>query len=392
MSSPADGALGGLLVADFTRVLAGPYATMLMADLGATVVKVERPGAGDDTRAWGPPYAPDGQSTYFQSVNRNKLSIALDLDDAADLRTAQELAQAADVIVENHKPGGLRRFALDYPTVRAANAGVVYCSITGFGSQAGADLPGYDLLVQATGGLMSITGTSEPTKVGVALVDVLTGLQATVGILAALHHRDATGQGQHLEVSLLGALLSSLVNQATAVVGAGEVPGLLGNAHPSIAPYEVFATADRPVVIAVGNDGQFTRLAAAIGLPALSDDPRFDTNPARVANRVELRVQLESRLTRHGADHWQRVFTDAGVPCGPINDIAGGLRLAEELGLVPVVRLEDLEKGRAVDQIANPVAYTLTPPSYRAVPPDVDEDRQRVEELLRARHDDQELG
>lgn len=384
-------ALGGLLVADFTRVLAGPYATMLMADLGATVVKVERPGSGDDTRAWGPPYSADGQSTYFQSVNRNKLSIALDLAEPGDLGIAQELAAVADVLVENYKPGGLQRFALDYESVYATNPEVVYCSITGFGSQGGADLPGYDLLVQATGGLMSITGMGEPTKSGVAVVDVLTGLHATVGILAALRHRDVSGAGQHLEVSLLGALLSSLVNQSAAVVGAGEVPRMLGNAHPSIAPYEVFATGDRPMVIAVGNDGQFARLATVIGAPGLADDPRFATNPQRVAHRTALKAEMEAHLSVYGVDHWQRVLTDMGVPCGPINDIAGGLRMAEELGLEPLVRVEDELRGRTVDQVANPVAYSRTPPCYRAVPPEVDEDRARVEQLLRARRAGWEL-
>ena len=381
----ADSALDGVLVADFSRVLAGPYATMLMADLGATVVKVERPGAGDDTRAWGPPYAPDGQSTYYQSVNRNKLSIALDLADSVDQRTAHQLAALADVVVENYKPGGLQRFGLDYESVRADNPQVIYCSITGFGSDTGVDLPGYDLLVQATGGLMSITGVDQPTKAGVAVVDVLTGLHATVGILAALHHRDVSGLGQRLEVPLLAALLSSLVNQSAAVVGAGEVPGLLGNAHPSIAPYEVFATADRPMVIAVGNDAQFARMAAALGAPELAQDHRFATNSDRVANREQLKVALEGLLAGQSAAHWQHALQAAGVPSGPINTIAEGLRLAEGLGLQPVVAIDDELRGRTASHIANPVSYSQTPPTYRNVPPNVDEDRARVEEVLRAR-------
>ncbi len=280
------GALDGIVVADFSRVLAGPYATMLLADLGATVVKVERPGSGDDTRAWGPPFASDGQSTYFQSVNRNKASIALDLAHEPDQAIAQALAARADILVENHRPGSLARFALDYDAVRARNPGIVYCSISGFGAGAGRDLPGYDLLVQAMGGLMSITGTDEPTKAGVAVVDVLTGLHAAVGVLAALHHRDATGEGQLLEVTLLGSLQSSLVNQASAFVGAGVVPGFLGNAHPSIAPYEVFRASDRTMILAVGNDAQFGRLAEALGLPDLAADPRFEVNAARVTNRA----------------------------------------------------------------------------------------------------------
>jgi len=376
------GALDGIIVADFSRVLAGPYATMLLADLGATVVKVERPGSGDDTRAWGPPYAADGQSTYFQSVNRNKASIALDLGADDDLAIARALADRADVLVENHKPGSLDRFGLGYEQVRATNPGVVYCSISGFGSGEGRDLPGYDLLVQAMGGLMSITGTAEPTKAGVAVVDVLTGLHATVAILAALHHRDATGEGQRVEASLLTSLQSSLVNQASAFVGAGSVPTFMGNAHPSIAPYEVFATADRPMILAVGNDGQFVRLCDVIDEPTMAADPRFATNAARVANRVDLKALIEDRLRAATADEWQERITAAGVPCGPINDISQGFALAERLGLEPVVAIEDARRTEPQRQVANPVTYSATPPTYRTAPPDVDEDRAAVLALL----------
>ena len=376
------GALDGIIVADFSRVLAGPYATMLLADLGATVVKVERPGSGDDTRAWGPPYAADGQSTYFQSVNRNKASIALDLGADDDLAIARALADRADVLVENHKPGSLDRFGLGYEQVRATNPGVVYCSISGFGSGEGRDLPGYDLLVQAMGGLMSITGTAEPTKAGVAVVDVLTGLHATVAILAALHHRDATGEGQRVEASLLTSLQSSLVNQASAFVGAGSVPTFMGNAHPSIAPYEVFAAADRPMILAVGNDGQFVRLCDVIDEPTMAADPRFATNAARVANRVDLKALIEDRLRAATADEWQERITAAGVPCGPINDISQGFALAERLGLEPVVAIEDARRAEPQRQVANPVTYSATPPTYRTAPPDVDEDRAAVLALL----------
>ena len=290
------GALDGLIVADFSRVLAGPYATMLLADLGATVIKVERPGAGDDTRGWGPPFAADGQSTYFQSVNRSKASIDLDLGDAADREVARALATRADVLVENHRPGALARFGLDYDQVQRVNPSVIYCSISGFGGAAGRDLPGYDLLVQAMGGLMSITGTHEPTKAGVAVVDVLTGLHAAVAILAALHHRDRTGEGQRVEATLLGALQSSLVNQAAAYVGAGDIPTFMGNAHPSIAPYEVLPTADRPLVVAVGNDAQFAKLCTVLGVAHLAEDPRYATNAERVANRSALKAVLEEVL------------------------------------------------------------------------------------------------
>lgn len=376
------GALDGILVADFSRVLAGPYATMLLADLGATVVKVERPGVGDDTRAWGPPFAADGQSTYFQSVNRNKASIALDLGDEEDRAVAHDLAARADVLVENHRPGALARFGLDYPQVRAANPGVVYCSVSGFGSGVGRDLPGYDLLVQAMGGLMSITGTDEPTKAGVAVVDVLTGLHAAVAILAALHHRDRTGEGQHVEATLLGCLQSSLVNQASAFVGAGQVATFLGNAHPSIAPYEVFAAADRTMILAVGNDGQFAKLAEVLGRPELATDPRFVTNADRVAHRAELKDQIEARLGTRSADEWQDLITGAGVPCGPINDIAQGFALGDRLGLAPVVEIDDPRRSTPQRQVANPVRYSTTPPVYRTAPPTVDEDRAAVLALL----------
>lgn len=376
------GALDGLLVADFSRVLAGPYATMLLADLGATVVKVERPGSGDDTRGWGPPFAADGQATYFQAVNRNKRSIALDLTDPADAEVATRLADTADVLVENYRPGSLKRFGLDAESVCARNPRAVYCTITGFGSGEGAALPGYDLLVQAMGGLMSITGTDQPTKAGVALVDVLTGLHATVGILAALQHRERTGEGQQLEISLLGSLQSSLVNQISSVLGAGTVPTYLGNAHPSIAPYEVFRAADRPMILAVGNDGQFARLVEVLDRPDLASDSRYATNTARVENRTTLVATIEEVLSTRGADEWQGLITAAGVPCGPINDIAQGIALADSLGLNPVIDIADPRRCEPHRQIANPVDYSATPVAYRSAPPDLDEDRSEVLRLL----------
>ncbi len=376
------GALDGLIVADFSRVLAGPYATMLLADLGATVVKVERPGTGDDTRAWGPPFAADGQSTYFQSVNRGKQSIALDLADPDDRAVAQRLAARSDVLIENYRTGALARFGLDEESVRRANPAIVYCTISGFGDGAGADLPGYDLLVQAVGGLMSVTGTHEPTKAGVALVDVLTGLQAAVGILAALHHRDRTGEGQRLDVTLLGSLQSALVNQVSSVIGAGVVPTFMGNAHPSIAPYEVFTAADRPLVLAVGNDQQFGRLCEALGDPGLAADERFATNAARVEHRDELVRRVNGLLAVRGADAWQESLTRLGVPCGPINDIAQGLQLAERLGLEPVVEVDDPRRSAPVRQVANAMHLSRTPVRYASAPPDLDEDRDAVLALL----------
>ncbi len=366
------GALDGVLVADFSRVLAGPYASMLLADLGATVIKVERPGAGDDTRAWGPPFASDGQSTYFHAVNRNKRSLALDIGAPKDQVIAQNLAKRADIVLENFKPGALARYGLDYQAVSSTNPAVIYCSISGFGPGAGAELPGYDLLVQAMGGLMSITGTGEPTKAGVAVVDVLTGLHGAVAMLAALRHRELTGQGQNIEVSLLSSLLSSLVNQASGYVGAGVVPTYMGNAHPSISPYEVYQTADRPIVIAVGNDGQFMALAGAISRPGLASDPRFVTNPMRVENRSALAVELTAILGTHGAEHWQRLISAAGVPCGPINDISQAFNLATDLGLEPIAVIN--KNGESVAQVANPVHYSATPVTYRLAPPTVGQD------------------
>lgn len=284
------GPLTGLVVADFTRVLAGPYCTMLLGDLGATVVKVEGP-SGDETRQWLPP-ARDGEATYYLSVNRNKRTITLDLEDADDLATARRLARRADVVVENFKPGGLARFGLDHAAVRRDNPGVVYASITGFGADS--ELPGYDVLAQALSGLMSVTGTpeGEPAKAGVAIVDVVTGLHAAVGILAALRHREATGEGQHVEVNLLSSALSALANQSGAFALAGVVPRRLGNDHPSIYPYGPFPTADGHIVIAVGNDVQYARLATALGL---EPDDRFATARERTARRDELRPVLHRR-------------------------------------------------------------------------------------------------
>ncbi|TDD31379.1 CoA transferase, partial [Nonomuraea terrae] len=350
------GALSGLLVADFSRVLAGPYCTMLLADLGAEVVKVERPGAGDDTRAWGPPYA-DGEATYFLGVNRNKRSIALDL--RAGTEVARALAARADVLVENFKPGTMDRLGLGYDALHELNPGLVYCSITGFGSGEGAHLPGYDLIAQAAGGLMSITG--EPggpaMKAGVAVADVITGLHAGFGILAALRHRDITGEGQHVEVSLLSSVLSALTNHASAYAAAGVVPRAMGNRHPSIVPYEVFQAADRPIVIAAGNDGLFRALCLALDRPDLADDDRYATNAGRVAAREPLIADLNAVLATRSADGWFERLTAAGVPCGPINDLAAAFALAERLGLEPAVRLD------GVGQVANPLRLSATPPT-----------------------------
>ncbi len=363
-------ALGPLRVLDFSRVLAGPFATMLLGDLGATVTKVERPGGGDDTREWGPPYDEAGEATYFQSVNRNKSSLVLDLRDPGDLAEARGLAGQADVLVENFRPGVMAGLGLDHATLAAANPRLVYCSITGFGAGAGAELPGYDLLVQALGGLMSITGEAErdPLKVGVALVDVLAGLFATVGILAALESRRESGEGQLVEVDLLSSLLAALVNQGSAYTLAGAVPGRLGNRHPSIAPYELYATGAGNLVLAVGNDRQFAALCEVLGMPELAGEERFATNAARVEHRDELAAELERALAARSAPAWVEALTERRVPAGVVNDIGEAFEFAARLGLDPVVSIPR-EDGSAARLTRNPIGLSVTPPTYRQAPP-----------------------
>lgn len=367
MATKHGGALDGITVVDFSRVLAGPYATMMLGDFGAEVIKIERPGVGDDTRQWGPPYDSAGVATYFNSVNRNKRSVVLDLTDPADVGRARDLVATADIVVENFRPGTMEKLGLGYDDLRAVRPDVIFCSITGFGRAGGAALPGYDLLVQAVGGLMSVTGTepADPTKVGVALVDVLAGLHASTGILAALAHRDRTGEGQRVDVNLFSVLLSSMVNQASGYLGADAVPGIMGNRHPSIAPYQTFDTADRPIAVAVGNDKQFAALAIAIGLPELADDARFVSNPLRVANRDALCALLEPALKAHGADHWYDALTAAGVPAGPINDLSEAFAFADRLGIGATVAVPD----SPTPQVANPISLSATPVSYRSAPP-----------------------
>jgi crotonobetainyl-CoA:carnitine CoA-transferase CaiB-like acyl-CoA transferase len=363
-------ALEDLLIVDFSRVLAGPLATMVLADLGATVIKVERPGVGDDTRAWGPPFDDHGDATYFQAVNRNKSSEAIDLTTPEGAARARELVASADVVVENFRPGVMERLGLDWPTLAAADPKLVYCSITGFGAGAGAALPGYDLLVQALGGLMSITGEAdgEPQKIGVALVDVVTGLFAAVGVLAAVRHRDRTGEGQRVEVNLLSSLLAALVNQGSAYTLAGAVAGRMGNAHPSIAPYELFPTADGDLVLAVGNDKQFAALCETVGAAELARDERFATNGARVAHRAELRYVLVARLAGRDATAWVAALSPVGVPAGQVNDIAGAFALAQELGLDPIIDLPRAD-GSVARLTRNPITLSATPATYRSAPP-----------------------
>ena len=359
-----DGPLSGTLVADFSRVLAGPLATMTLADLGARVVKVERPGDGDDTRSWGPPFSATG-STYFESVNRNKESVCLDLADDGDLDLARRLIARADVVVENFKPGGMERLGLGYAEAKETNPGVVYASISGFGAAGGRDMLGYDFVVQALGGLMSITGERDgpALKAGVALVDVLTAKDAVTGILAALLQRRTTGLGARLELNLLSSLQGALANQAQAFLGAGVVPGRLGNTHPSIAPYETLECADGPIAVACGNDGQFRRMVDVIGSPELAADPRFRDNSLRVANRPALVQLLERQLRGERAEEWQRRLTEVSVPAGRVGTIADGIALAEGLGLEPTIDVFDAAGAAVARQVRHPI--TWTPPLSR---------------------------
>ncbi|MDX3311720.1 CaiB/BaiF CoA transferase family protein [Streptomyces sp. NPDC054884] len=370
-SSGPRGPLDGLLVADFSRILAGPYATMLLADLGADVVKVEGP-SGDDTRTWTPP-ARDGVSTYYLGVNRGKRSIALDFRDDTDARLARELARRADVVIENFKPGGLARYGLDHPSVSSVNPGVVYASISGFGAGPGRKVPGYDLMVQAISGLMSLTGDPDgpPYRAGISVFDVMAGNHAAIGILAALRHRDATGQGQHVEVNLLSSALTGLVNHSSSYVAGGTVPYRMGNAHPSVFPYEPLPTADRDLIVTAANDGQFRRLCEVLGAPEIADDPRFRHNADRTERREELRPLLAERFGTRTALEWFDLLVDAGVPCGPINTIDGGFAMAERFGLDPVVEVG--EGHRAVPTTRHPIRFSQTPAAYRLPPPELDE-------------------
>jgi crotonobetainyl-CoA:carnitine CoA-transferase CaiB-like acyl-CoA transferase len=376
------GPLDGLLVADFARVLAGPYATMLLGDLGATVIKVESHG-GDDTRNWRPPEH-NGVSTYYLGVNRNKRSITLDLADPDDRAAAQELAARADVFIENFKPGGLRRFQLDYASVRQKSPRIIYCSISGFGSQGGgAALPGYDLVVQAMSGLMSLTGDPDGPayRAGMSFFDIMAGLHATIGILAALQHRARTGEGQQIEVSLMASALSGMANHSSAYVAAGVVPFRMGNAHPSLFPYEALPTADQDLIIIAGNDGQFRRLCEVLGLPEVADDPRFGRAVERNRNRETLRPLLVDRLRTRSANDWFHALSEAGLACGPINTIDAGFRAAIELGLEPVVQVGTGDS--ALPMMRNPITFSASPARYDLPPPTLGQDNEVIRDWLR---------
>ena len=373
-----NGPLSGQLVVDFSRVLAGPYSTMMLADLGATVIKVEGP-SGDDTRHWAPPVR-DDDATYYLSINRNKYDIVLDFSDADDLAVAQKLAARADIIVENFKPGGLKKFGLDYDSVSETNAEVIYASVTGFGAHNA--LPGYDLLVQAMSGFMSVTGDPDgsPFRAGVAIFDVITGLHTTIGIMAAIQHKNLTGEGQLVQTNLMSSAMSGLANQSGAYAAAGVTPTRMGNAHASLYPYQPMATKDGELIVAAANDGQFAKLATALGRPDLAEDERFAKAKTRNAHRDELEPELLAALQARTAQEWFEKLTAVGLPCAPINSISQGVERAKDLGLEPIVDTGGGE--RVIPTIRNPITLSKSEVSYDLAPPELGADSDRVRAWL----------
>ncbi len=399
--------LANVRVLDLTRVLAGPWATQTLADLGATVIKIEKPGAGDDTRAWGPPFVKGheggpipGLSAYFTCANRGKYSVAIDIAKPEGQELVRKLAAQCDVVIENFKVGGLRQYGLDYASLKEINPRLVYCSLTGFGQDGPyANRAGYDVMVQGLGGLMSITGKPDnmpgggPVKVGVAVTDLLTGLYSTIGILAALPRARETGIGQHIDVSLLDVQVAALANQAASYLVSGMAPVRMGNSHPAIVPYQIFDTADKQIVLNVGNDFQFGKFCAVLGVEEWTKDPRYATNPARVANRFELCAAIAERLKTRPAQFWLDGLEKAGVPAAPINSI-------DQVFADPHVKFRgarlnfETEDGN-IPSVASPIRYSQTPVSYDRPPPKLgehtesilqemlglsDEDRRRLQE------------
>lgn len=373
--------LDGLIVADFSRVLAGPYCSMLLADMGATVIKVESP-QGDDTRTWTPPTKND-VATYYMSINRNKKSLVLDFSSEEDRTVGLELIKRADIFIENFKTGGLKKFGFDFDSVITLNPELIYLSISGFGTAEGAWLPGYDLIVQAVSGLMSLTGdpNGPPFRAGISVFDVMAGLHGLIGVLTALHQRENTGRGQHVEVNLLSSAMSGLVNQTAAYAAAGEVPFRMGNAHPSLFPYEALPTKDRDLIIAAGNDKQFRALCKVLEIESVADDSRFTANSDRTANREQLRPLLLARLAEWAADDLFIALNKVGVPCGPINSIGDGVELAEKLGLKP--RITVGEGDRKVDLIRNPITFSEGEISYNLPPPQLGEHSDEIRKWLK---------
>jgi crotonobetainyl-CoA:carnitine CoA-transferase CaiB-like acyl-CoA transferase len=361
--------LEGVRVLDLSRVLAGPYATMVLGDLGADVLKVEHPERGDDTRHWGPPFA-GGESAYFLSVNRNKRSIGIDLKDPDGFERVEKLAAGADVMIENWRRGALEKLGLGYEKLKRANPDLIYCSITGFGPGPDEDRPGYDFLVQARGGVMGITGQpgGEPTKVGVAIADIVCGLFASNAILAALHRRSVTGEGARIEVPLFESTLGWLANRGQEYLTSGEDTGLIGNAHPSIVPYQTFDAEDKPLVVAVGNNTQFANLCKVIGRPELAEDERFATNPDRVANREALISELQREFSERPADEWADELRAAGVPSGPVNTLADVLADEHLLGSGMLQELNHPSAGH-IEMLASPILIEGERLSIRRPPP-----------------------
>jgi crotonobetainyl-CoA:carnitine CoA-transferase CaiB-like acyl-CoA transferase len=378
-------ALAGLKVLDLSRVLAGPWAGQMLADLGADVVKIERPGCGDDTRAWGPPYLQDqeGQDTseaaYYLSANRNKRSLAVDFTQSQGQQTVRQLVAAADVLIENFKVGGLAAYGLDYASLAAINPRLIYCSITGFGQDGPyAARAGYDFMIQAVGGLMSVTGKADdelgagPLKVGVAVTDILTGLYASNAVLAALAERERSGEGQHIDLALLDVQVACLANQALNYLTTGKTPGRMGNAHPNIVPYQDFPSADGDFILTVGNDRQFARFCAVAGHPEWSDDPRFATNAQRVGHRKVLIPLIRQVTVFRTTAQWMANLAAASVPCGPINNLAEVFDDPQVLARGLKVRMQHPLAGH-VDLVANPIRLSRTPVRYRSAPPLLDQ-------------------
>jgi crotonobetainyl-CoA:carnitine CoA-transferase CaiB-like acyl-CoA transferase len=375
------GALSHIRVLDLSRVLAGPWAGQILGDLGAEVIKIERPRTGDDTRHWGPPYLKDAQgentseAAYYLSANRNKQSLTLDFTQPEGQRIIRELVAQCDVLLENFKVGGLAAYGLDYESLKAINPRLIYCSITGFGSDGPyAQRAGYDFMIQGLGGLMSLTGRAEgeegagPVKVGVALTDILTGLYATVGVLAALNHREQKGVGQHVELALLDVQVACLANQAMNYLTTGVPPKRMGNAHPNIVPYQDFPTADGDIILTVGNDGQFRKFAEVAGRPEWADDPRFASNKARVAHRQELVPMIRQVTVFRTTAEWVAALEQAGVPCGPINDLAQVFADPQVQARGMRVDMPHSLAG-SVPQVASPIRLSETPVEYRSAPP-----------------------
>ena len=392
-SSDPKGPLDGLLVLDMSRILAGPTATQLMGDLGATVLKIENPKTGgDDTRSWGPPYAEmaEGESdlsAYFMSSNRNKYSIAADLttQDGQDL--VQALVARADVLIENYKPGGLAKYGLNYETVCAENPGLVYCSISGFGQTGpNRDKPGYDLMAQGYGGIMSLTGAPDgpPMKVAVGIADVMCGMYAAVGVLAALRHRDATGEGQHIDLALVDAQMAWLVNEGANFLTSEQLPKRRGNAHPNIVPYDVFAGRDGHVIVAVGNDTQFQRFCEVLERPDLAKDPHYRTNSDRIRHRDRLTEELSETLGQLATSTILEKLQSVRVPCGPINTVAQALSSDQARARDAVVEMPQADtRSGTVRLLGNPLKFSKTPVTYRRPPPRFGQDTDALADLLR---------